>query len=65
MAEIKLERQDGKHGYDIAFYDAGDRKAYIMVNGRVRFTCRKSYVDVLVENLKIFDDAEKELTMTW
>ena len=65
LAELHIERQDGKRTYDIAYYDAGNMKAYIMVNGTVRFTCRKSYVDVLVENLKNFDDAEKELTMTW
>ena len=65
MAEIKLERQDGQHGYDIAFYDAGDMKAYIVVNGDVRFRCRKSYVETLVSNIKIFDDTDKEFTMTW
>ncbi|MBP0967388.1 MAG: hypothetical protein J5722_07125, partial [Oscillospiraceae bacterium] len=65
MAEIKLERQDGQRGYDIAFYDAGDMKAYISVNGDVRFRCRKSYVETLISNIKIFDDTDKEFTMTW
>jgi hypothetical protein len=65
LASVKLERQDGQHGYDIQFYDAGNLKAYVVVNGDVRFRCRKSYVDTLISNLKIFDETDKEFTMTW
>ena len=65
MATVKLEQQDGKHGADVAFYDAGGMKAYISVNGKVLYRCRKSYVTTLIENLKIYDDTSKEFTMTW
>ncbi len=65
MAEVSLKRQDGQHGYELKYYDAGDMKAYIMVNGEVRFRCRKSYVETLISNIKIFDDTDKEFTMTW
>ena len=65
MAKVSLKRQDGQHGYDLEFYDAGDMKAYISVNGDVRFRCRKSYVETLISNIKIFDDTDKEFTMTW
>lgn len=65
LASVRLKRQDGQHGYDIDFYDAGNMKAYVVVNGDVRFRCRKSYVDTLISNLKIFDETDKEFTMTW
>ncbi|MBR4201823.1 MAG: DUF4340 domain-containing protein [Oscillospiraceae bacterium] len=65
LAEVHIDRQDGKRSYDIAYYDAGGLKAYIAVNGEIRFRCRKSYVDTLIENMKIFDDADKEFSMTW
>ena len=65
MAEIDLKRQDGQHGYNIKYYDAGGTRAYISVNGDVRFTCRKSYVETLIHNIKIFDETDKEFTMTW
>ena len=64
-AEVHIDRQDGKRSYDIAFYDAGGLKAYISVNGDIRFRCRKSYVDTLIENIGVFEDKDKEFKMTW
>lgn len=64
MASIKLERQDGARTTDVAFYEADGMKAYIVVDGEVRFKCRKAYVNTLISNLKIFH-TEEEFTMTW
>lgn len=65
LAKVHIERQDGARNLDVEYYDAGEMKAYIVVNGEVRFRCRKTYVDTLVSNLEIYDDADKEFTMTW
>ncbi|MBR5405255.1 MAG: DUF4340 domain-containing protein [Oscillospiraceae bacterium] len=65
LVTVDLEQQDGKHNARIAFYDAGSRKAYISVNGRVLYRCRMSYVTTLIENLKIYEDTSKNFTMTW
>lgn len=65
LASVKIDRQDGKRSYDIKFYDAGNMKACIVIDGEARFYCRKSYVDTLLSNLKIYDDADKEFVMSW
>ena len=65
LATVELEQQNGKHGTMIAFYDAGGRKAYISVNGRILYRCRLSYVTTLIENLKIYGDSEQSFKMTW
>lgn len=65
LAKVHIERQDGKRSYDVEYYDAGNMKAYIVVDGEVRFRCRKSYVDTLVSNIGIFDETDKEFAMTW
>lgn len=65
LCSIKIERQDGKRGTEVAFYDAGGMKAYVMIDGQVRYRCRMSYVTTLIENLKIYNDTDKAFTMTW
>ena len=65
LAAVKIDRQDGKRSYDVKFYDAGDMKVYIVIDGEARFRCRKSYVDTLISNMKIYNDADKEFTMSW
>lgn len=65
LAAVKIDRQDGKRSYDVKFYDAGDMKAYIVIDGEARFRCRKSYVDTLIANMKIYDETDKEFTMSW
>lgn len=65
LATVKIERQDGKRSYDIKFYDAGNMKACIVIDDEPRFYCRKSYVDTLLSNMNIYDDADKEFVMSW
>ena len=65
LASVKIDRQDGKRSYDVKYYDAGDMKVYIVIDGEVRFRCRKSYVDTLISNMKIYEDFDKEFTMSW
>lgn len=65
LVKVTVKRQDGKRDQELAFYDAGDMKAYIMINGQIRYRCRMSYVKTLIENLKIYNDTDKAFTMTW
>ena len=64
LASIQLKRQDGKRETNVAFYDAGGLKAYIAVNGVVRFKCRMAYVNTLISNMQIFD-TDQDFTMSW
>ncbi|MBE6847015.1 MAG: DUF4340 domain-containing protein [Ruminococcus sp.] len=64
MASILLERQDGKRTTNVAFYEADGMRAYIVVDGEVRFMCRKAYVNTLISNMEIFH-TDAEFTMTW
>ncbi len=65
MVSIYLARQDGKKKYTVDFYDAGGMKAYIAVDGKVYFKCRKSYVETLASNISIYFDTDKEFVKTW
>ncbi len=65
LAEIQVERNDGGRSYDIQYYTAGTQKAYISVNGRISFRCRKSYVDTLIHNMEIFEDSAQPIKTTW
>ena len=65
MASVYVEAKDGKRSYDIKFYEASGLKAYVSVDGQIRFRCRKSYVTTLIDNIKIFGDEEKAFTMSW
>ena len=65
MATVKVEEQNDARKYQIDFYDAGGMKAYIAVDGKVLFTCRKSFVNTLIQNLNMFEDETKEFIMSW
>jgi len=65
LASVYLDRQDHARSYDIKFYDAGGLKAYIEIDGQIRFRCRKSYVTTLIENMEIFGNEDQDFTMTW
>lgn len=65
LASVHIERQDQKRGYDVKFYDAGGLKAYIEVDGQIRFRCRKSYVTALIENIGKFENEDQSFTTTW
>ncbi|MBR5370644.1 MAG: DUF4340 domain-containing protein [Oscillospiraceae bacterium] len=65
MASVSIEEQNDGRKYKVDFYDAGGIKAYIAVDGRVLFSCRKAYVTTLIENLNMFDDESKEFIMSW
>jgi hypothetical protein len=65
IAALTVEKSDGKRSYQIDFYDAEGMKAYIAINGRITFRCRKSYVDVLQHNIEIFEEDSEEFTTRW
>ncbi len=64
LATVELERQDGERPMSVAFYEADGMKVYIVVNGEVRFLCRKAYVTTLISNMEIFH-TDQDFTMTW
>lgn len=64
LATVELERQDGKRSMSVAFYEADGMKTYIVVDGEVRFLCRKAYVTTLISNMEIFH-TDQDFTMTW
>ena len=64
MVSVHLEQKEASRGYDVDFYDAGGLKAYIAVNGKVNFMCRKKYVETLAGNIgKYFTN--EDFVMTW
>ncbi len=65
LAALTVEKSDGTRSYQIDFYDAGGMKAYIAINGRITFRCRKSYVDTLLHNIEIFENDSEEFTTRW
>lgn len=64
IASINLETQDGNTVQNVEFYEADGTKVLISVNGTPCFKCRRSYVDLLIENLAKFDTTE-EFVMNW
>lgn len=65
MASLYIAAKGDKRSYDIKFYEAGGMKAYIEVDGQIRFRCRKSYVSTLIENIQKFSDESQAFTMSW
>lgn len=65
MASVYVAMQNGARSYDIKFYEAGGMKAYIEIDGQIRFRCRKSYVTTLIHNIEIFGDETQDFTMSW
>ncbi len=65
MASVYVAAKGDKRSYDIKFYEAGGMKAYIEIDGQIRFRCRKSYVTTLIDNINKFDDESQEFTMSW
>ena len=35
------------------------------MDGKSAYTCRKSYLDTLLDNMKIYSDISKEFTTNW
>jgi len=65
LASVLIEKQNGKQGHQIDYYDAGSMKAYIAIDGKITFRCRKSYVDTLIHNIEVFEDDSTEFTTRW
>ena len=65
LAEISLKTQDGTFERDLQFYAIDDFTCLITVDGKSAYTCRKSYLDTLLNNMKIYSDTSKEFTTNW
>ena len=46
------------------FYEKSAMTALIVVNGKASFTVTKSYVDTIIENVKLLD-TDEDLKTTW
>ena len=64
-ASISVKFQKIDRGTKVDFYESDGLKVLIAIDGEVRFRCRKSYVDVLLRNIEIFEDESQAFTTTW
>lgn len=64
MLTVTYKEQDGGKGKTISFYDAGNTKCLITVDGKSSFKCRKSFVETVLSNIDIFD-TDEDFTTTW
>lgn len=64
LAEIKLKKQDGSFSRDLAFYAIDDFTCLITVDGKSAYTCRKSYLDTLRQNMEKYD-TDEDFALNW
>jgi hypothetical protein len=63
MLSIKYSEQGGKE-HTVNFYDAGNLKCFIEIDGQAAFKCRKSFVEAVIHNTEIFD-TDEEFQTSW
>lgn len=64
LAKITMKTQDGSFSRDLAFYAIDEFTCLITVDGESAYTCRKSYLDTLRNNMEIYDTS-KDFTTNW
>lgn len=57
---INVSEQDGSNSKKVEFYDDGNLKCLVSVNGEPTFRCRKSIADAIIYDIGIFE-SNKEL----
>lgn len=65
LGEIHVKTQDGAFDRDLQFYAIDDFTCLITVDGKSAYTCRKSYLDTLLNNMKIYSDTSQDFTTNW
>ena len=63
---VTLRVKDSYTGEDqtFEFYDKSAMSALIVVNGECKFNVAKSYVETIIENVKLLD-TDEEIKTTW
>ena len=64
MLTVTYKEQKNGKGKTISFYDAGNTKSLIVIDGKPAFKCRKSFVEAVLSNIDIFD-TDKDFATTW
>ena len=64
MLTVTYKEQKSEKGKTISFYDAGNTKSLIVIDGKPAFKCRKSFVEAVLSNIDIFD-TDKDFATTW
>ncbi|MBQ8928256.1 MAG: DUF4340 domain-containing protein [Oscillospiraceae bacterium] len=64
-ASIHITTQDGREDYTVDIYRMEGLRSMIAYNGVPSYLIRTSCLDTLAENMRIFDDTEKEFALTW
>lgn len=64
LADIRIETQNGSYAREFQFYALDDFTCLITVDGKAAYTCRRSFLDVLKNNMAIYDTDEK-FTTNW
>lgn len=64
MLTVTYKEQKNEKGKTISFYDAGNTKSLIVIDGKPAFKCRKSFVEAVLSNIDIFD-TDKNFATTW
>ena len=64
MLTVTYKEQKNGKGKTISFYDAGNTKSLIVIDGKPAFKCRKSFVEAVLSNIDIFD-TDEDFATTW
>ena len=64
-ASIHITTQDGREDYTVDIYRMEGLRSMIAYNGVPSYMIRTSCLDTLVENMRIFDETDKEFALTW
>lgn len=65
LAEIEVATQDGSFDRTLTFYALDNYTCLIAVDGRTAYTCRRSYLTALQNNMDIYDNYDEDFATTW
>ncbi len=65
LAEIYLDTQDGSFARTFTFYALDDFTCLITVDGQSAYTCRRSFLTTLEDNMDIYYDDDEEFAVNW
>ena len=65
LGEIHVKTQDDKFERDLQFYAIDEFTCLITADGKSAYTCRKTYLDTLLNNMNIYDDTSQDFTTNW
>ena len=65
LAEIYVETQDGSFHRELVFYALDDYTCLITVDGQAAYTCRRSYLTTLQNNMDLYENTEEDFSSNW